>query len=97
MKVLIDTVPFSGQAICIYIYIYIIQEDNEIEGYTLPITAYACEIVFDAAFLSSVSNAKFWYTPMKTGVGDVTVILKQVSLPNITMMKIDKIKPLPKL
>ena len=33
---------------------------------------------------------------MKTGVGDVTVRLKQVLLPNITMMKIDKINTLPK-
>ena len=33
---------------------------------------------------------------MKTGVGDVTVILKQVLLPNITMMKIDQINTLPK-
>ena len=33
---------------------------------------------------------------MKTGVGDVTVILKQVLPPNITMMKIDKINTLPK-
>ena len=33
---------------------------------------------------------------MKTGVGEVTVRLKQVLLPNITMMKIDKINTLPK-
>ena len=33
---------------------------------------------------------------MKTRVGDVTVRLKQVLLPNITMMKIDKINILPK-
>ena len=34
---------------------------------------------------------------MKTRVGDVTVRLKQVLLPNITMMKIDKINTLPKI
>ena len=33
---------------------------------------------------------------MITGDGDVTVILKHVLLPNITMMKIDKINILPK-
>ena len=33
---------------------------------------------------------------MITGDGDVTVRLKQVLLPNITMMKIDKINILPK-
>ena len=33
---------------------------------------------------------------MITGDGDVTVRLKQVLLPNITMMKVDKIKILPK-
>ena len=33
---------------------------------------------------------------MKIGVGDVTVRLKQVLLPNITMMNIDKINPLSK-
>ena len=33
---------------------------------------------------------------MKTGVGDITVRLKQVLPPNITMMKIDKIKTLTK-
>ena len=33
---------------------------------------------------------------MKTGVGDVTVRLKQVLLPNITMMKIDQINTLSK-
>ena len=33
---------------------------------------------------------------MKTGVRNVTVRLKQVLLPNITMMKIDKINTLPK-
>ena len=32
---------------------------------------------------------------MKTGVGDIIVRLKQVLLPNITMMKIDKINTLP--
>ena len=39
---------------------------------------------------------KYWYTPMITGDGDVTVRLKQVLLPNITMVKIDKINILPK-
>ena len=33
---------------------------------------------------------------MKIGVGDVTVRFKQVLLPNKTMMKMDKIYPLPK-
>ena len=33
---------------------------------------------------------------MTTGVGDVTVRLKQVLLSNVTMMKIDKINTLPK-
>ena len=34
---------------------------------------------------------------MKIGVGDATVRLKQVLLPNITMMKIYKINTLPKI
>ena len=34
---------------------------------------------------------------MKTGVRNVTARLKQVLLPNITMMKIDKINTLPKI
>ena len=67
------------------------------EGYIPPIIAYTGEIVCDAVFLNPVPFAKYWYIPMKTGVGDVTVRLKQVLLLNITMMKIDKIKPLPKL
>ena len=46
--------------------------------------------------LNPVHNAKYWYTPMITGDGDVILRLKQVLLPNITMMKIDKINMLPK-
>ena len=46
--------------------------------------------------LNSVPNAKYWYTPMITGDGDVAVRLKQVLLPNITMIKIDKINILQK-
>ena len=34
---------------------------------------------------------------MKIGAGDATVRLKQVLLPNITMMKIYKINTLPKI
>ena len=75
---------------------YILQEDKEIEGYTPPITFYAGEIVCDDIFLNLVHFSKYWYTLMKIGVGDVTVRLKQVLLPNITMMKIDKTHPLPK-
>ena len=33
---------------------------------------------------------------MKTGAGDIIVRLKQISLPNATMMKVDKINTLPK-
>ena len=46
------------------------------EGYTPTITAYVDEIVCDALFLNPIYNTKYWYTPMKTGVGDVTVRLK---------------------
>ena len=53
------------------------------------ITAYTGEIVCDVVFLNPVYNANYWYTLMKTGVGDVTVRLKQVLLPNTTMTKID--------
>ena len=61
---------------------YILQEDKEMQGY-LPITiAYVGETVCDAVVI--------------TGDGDVTVRLKQVLLPNITMIKIDKINILPK-
>ena len=55
---------------------YTLQEDKEIEGYIPPIIAYTGEIVRDAVFLNPVPFAKYWYTPMKTGVGDVTVRLK---------------------
>ena len=74
---------------------YTLQEDKEMRGYPPNITACAGEILCDAVFLTSVPNAKYWYIPMITGDGDVTVRLKQVLLPNITMMKIDQI-PLPK-
>ena len=75
---------------------YTLQEDKEMQGYLPITTAYAGEIVCDAVFLNPVPNAKYWYTPMITGDGDVTVRLKQVLLPNITMIKIDKINILPK-
>ena len=66
------------------------------EGYSPITTSYAGEIVCDAIFFNPVPNAKYWYIFMITGYGDVTVKLKQVLLPNITMMKIDKIDILPK-
>ena len=50
----------------------------------------------DTVFLNPVHFAKYWYTPMKTGIGGVTVRFKQVLLPNVTIMKIDKINTLPK-
>ena len=73
-----------------------LQEDKVIKGYTPAIKSYAGEILCDAVFLNPVPNAKYWYTPMKTGVGDATVTLKQVLVPNITMIKIDKVHTLPK-
>ena len=75
---------------------YTLQEDKEMEGYIPPITVYTGEIVCDAIFLNPVPFTKYRYTPMKTGVGDITVRLKQVLLPTITMMKIYKITTLPK-
>ena len=75
---------------------YTLQEDKEMEGYTPTIAAYTGEIVYDAVFLNHVLNANYWYTLMKTGVGDVTVRFEQVLLPNIKMIKIDKITTLPK-
>ena len=63
---------------------YTLQEDKEIKGYLPITTAYAGEIVCDVVFLNPVPNAKYWYTSMITGDGDVTVRLKQVLLPNIT-------------
>ena len=70
---------------------YTLQEDKEMQGYS-PITiAYTGEIVCDVVFLNPVPNAKYWYIPVITGDGDITVRLKQVLLPNIIMMKIDKI------
>ena len=74
---------------------YTLQEDKEMEGYIPAITAYAGKIVYNAVFLNPVPNANYWYILMKTGVDDVTVILKEVLLPNIIMMKIDKINTLP--
>ena len=75
---------------------YTLQEDKEMEVYTPPMTAYASEIVCDVVFFNPVPFAKYWYTLMKTGVGDVTVRLKLVFLHIITMTKIDKINTLPK-
>ena len=88
MNVLMVTMSFSEP--------HTLQEDKEMNGYTPTITAYAGEIVCYVVFLNPVPNAKYRYMPMKTGVGDVTVRLKQVLLPNIIMMKIDKKKTLPK-
>ena len=62
---------------------YTLQEDKEMQDYLPITTAYAGDIVCDAVFLNPVPNAKYWYTPMITGDGDVTVRLKQVLLPNI--------------
>ena len=66
------------------------------EGYTPPITPNTGKIVCDTVFLNPVPFVKYWYIPMKTGVGDVTVRLIEVLLPNMTMMNIDKINTLPK-
>ena len=91
MKVLMDTMSFNGQVNRINC-----RKTRRCRVIHPITTAYAGEIVCDAVFLNSVPNAKYWYTPMITGCGDVTVILKQVLLPNTTMMKIDKINILPK-
>ena len=66
------------------------------EGYTPPITAYAGDIMCDGVFLNPVLFTKYWYTLMNTGIGDVTVRLKQVLLSNTIMVKIDSIKTPPK-
>ena len=44
----------------------------------------------DAIFLNPISFANYWKTPMKPGIDNVTVRLKQVLLPNIKMTKIDR-------
>ena len=75
---------------------YTLQEDKEMQDYLPITTVYAGEIVCDAVFLNHVPHAKYWYIPMIIGDGDVTVRLKEVLLPNITIIKIDKIKILPK-
>ena len=75
---------------------YILQEDKEMNGYKPPVTAYAGKSVCDALFLNPIPNAKYWLTPMNQGNGDITVRLKQVLLPNITTIKIDKNNKLPK-
>ena len=62
------------------------------EGYNPTITAYEGESVCDTVFLNPVYNAKYWFTPMNKGVGDITIKLKQVLLSNITIIKIDKKK-----
>ena len=66
------------------------------EAYSPIITAYIGEIVCDDVFLNPVPNAKYQYTPRKTGVGGVTVKLKQILLLNIIRMKINMINILPK-
>ena len=62
------------------------------KGYTPPVTAYAGEIVCDAVFLNPVPNAQYWLAPVNKWYRDIIVRLKQVLLPNITMMKMDKNK-----
>ena len=69
---------------------YIPQEDKDMQGYKPTITAYAGEIMYDDVFLNPVPNSIYWFIPMNKGVGDVTVRLKQVLLPSITIMKIGK-------
>ena len=44
----------------------------------------------DTVFINPVYNAKYWFTPMNKGVGDITIKLKQALLSNITIIKIDK-------
>ena len=90
MKVLMDDISFSG------LVNHIHYKKTKKWSYTPTIKAYAGEIVCDTVFLNPVPNTKYQHTPMKTGVGEVTVRLKQVLLPNITMMKIDKINTLSK-
>ena len=75
---------------------YTLQEDKEIEGYKPKITAYKGEIVRDTVFLNPIHNTKYWFIPTNKGFGDVTVRLKQVLLPNITMIKTNKKNTLPK-
>ena len=60
--------------------------------YTPPVTTYVDNIMNDAIFLNPAPNAKYWLTLMNEGDGYITVRLKQVILPNIAMMKIDKNK-----
>ena len=68
---------------------YTLQEDKEERGYIQLVIVYAGEIVCDTLFFNPVSNAKYWLTSMNNKRdGDTTVRLKQVLLPNITMMKI---------
>ena len=73
---------------------YTLKEDKEMENYTPTITVDAGEIVYDAVFLNPVYKTKYWHAPTKIGVEYITVRLKQVLLPNITMIKIYKINTL---
>ena len=66
------------------------------ESYSPQMTAYTGEVVCDVVFLNPVFFTKDWCVSMKTGVEYITVILKHVFLPNITMIKKNKINILPK-
>ena len=57
---------------------YTLQKYKEIEDYTPLIIVCVGEMVCDAICINPVHFAKYLYTPMKTGVGDVIVRLKQV-------------------
>ena len=71
---------------------YTLQEDKEMKIYTLPVIDYVNQIVCGVVFLNPVLNAKYWLTHMNKGNGKIMVRLKQVLLPNIILMKIDKNK-----
>ena len=59
------------------------------KGHTPPIIAYVSEIVYDIVYLNPVPNARYWFTSTTKRDRDITLRLKQVLLPTITIMKID--------
>ena len=75
---------------------YTLQEDKVTKDYTLLVTAYTGEVVCDVVFLNLVTNEKYLLTRTSKGNGDTTVRLKQVLLPNTTIMKIYMNNKLPK-
>ena len=67
------------------------------KGHKPLIKPYTGQVFCDVVFINTIYNAKYWFTKMNKRSEDIILLPKQVLIPIIIMMNIDKDNKLPKM